>query len=186
MVCCAAAVSRPTTQVFSPGLTGVFLINAPLIFFAAAALRAADGAYLVGEMAPYTACARQLYFPCGTPEPSDILIDGTLDLQANLRRELLEETGIDIDELDTEPGWTVVLDGAVVAIMKKLTAHQDASELRARIFQHLATEAQPELSDIWPVRALSDLDDRCRVSCARFSEIFGAREFFASSIAAVE
>ena len=129
-------------------------------FFAAAALRSADGAYLVGEMAPYTACARQLYFPCGTPEPSDILIDGTLDLQANLRRELLEETGIDIDELDTEPGWTVVLDGAVVAIMKKLTAHQDASELRARIFQYLATEAQPELSDIWPVRALSDLDDR--------------------------
>jgi 8-oxo-dGTP pyrophosphatase MutT (NUDIX family) len=129
-------------------------------FFAAAALRAADGAYLVGEMAPYTACARQLYFPCGTPEPSDILIDGTLDLQANLRRELLEETGIDIDELDTEPGWTVVLDGAVVAIMKKLTAHQDASELRARISQYLATEAQPELSDIRPVRALSDLDDR--------------------------
>ena len=67
---------------------------------------------------------------------------------------------IDIDELDTEPGWTVVVDGAVVAIMKKLTAHQDASELRARIFQNLATEAQRELSDIWPVRALSDLDDR--------------------------
>jgi hypothetical protein len=103
-----------------------------LNFFAAAALRSADGAYLVGEMAPYTVCARQLYFPCGT----------------------------DIDELDAEPGWTVVLDGAVVAIVKKLTAHQDASELRARILQYLATEAQPELSDIRPVRALSDLDDR--------------------------
>jgi 8-oxo-dGTP pyrophosphatase MutT (NUDIX family) len=129
-------------------------------FFVAAALRSADGAYLVGEMAPYTACARQLYFPCGTPEPTDILVDGTLDLQTNLRRELLEETGIDIDDLDAERGWTVVVDSAVVAIMKKLMARQDASELRARIFQYFATEAQPELSDIRPVWALSDLDDR--------------------------
>jgi 8-oxo-dGTP pyrophosphatase MutT (NUDIX family) len=129
-------------------------------FFAAAALCSADGAYLLGEMAPYTACARQLYLPSGTPEPNDILVDGTLDLQANLRRELLEETGIDVDELDAEPGWTVVLDGVVVAIVKKLMAHQDASELRARIFQYLATEVQPELSDIRPVWGLSDLDDR--------------------------
>jgi 8-oxo-dGTP pyrophosphatase MutT (NUDIX family) len=129
-------------------------------FFAAAALCSADGAYLLGEMAPYTACARQLYFPSGTPEPKDILVDGTLDLQANLRRELLEETGIDINKLDAEPGWTVVLDGAVIAIVKRVIAHQDVNELRAGILQHLATEAQPELSDIWPVRALSDLDDR--------------------------
>ncbi len=93
-------------------------------------------------------------------ERKDILVDGTLDLQTNLRRELLEETGIDIDELDAEPGWTVVLDGAVVAIVKKLTAHQDASELCARVLQYLATQAQPGLEDIRPVRALSDLDDR--------------------------
>jgi hypothetical protein len=81
-------------------------------------------------------------------------------IQANLRWELLEEAGIDIDELHTEPGWTVVLDGAVVAVMKKLTAHQDAGEFRARISQHLATEAQPDLSDNCPVWALPDLDTR--------------------------
>jgi 8-oxo-dGTP pyrophosphatase MutT (NUDIX family) len=129
-------------------------------FFAAAALCSADGVYLLGEMASYTACAGQLYFPSGTPEPSDVLLDGTLDLQANLRRELLEETGIDIDKLDSEPGWTVVLDGAVVAMVKKLIAHLDARQLRARILQYLQTEAQPELSDVRPVGALSDLDDR--------------------------
>ena len=37
--------------------------------FAAAALQAADGAYLLGEMAPSTAAAGQLYFPCGRRTP---------------------------------------------------------------------------------------------------------------------
>ncbi len=68
--CCAAPASRPIMRAFSPGAigtdAGVFNV------FAAAALRAADGAYLLGEMAPSTAAAGQLYFPCGTPDPEDI------------------------------------------------------------------------------------------------------------------
>jgi 8-oxo-dGTP pyrophosphatase MutT (NUDIX family) len=111
-------------------------------------------------MAPYTAGAYKVYFPSGMPEPNDILPDGALDLPANLRRELLEETGIDIKELDAESGWTVVLDGPSVALIKKLTARQKAEELRKRILRYLATDAQPELSDICIVRELSDLDVR--------------------------
>ncbi len=56
--------------------------------FAAAALQSADGAWLVGEMAPDTAAAGLRYFPCGTPEPDDIDAAGTLDLTGNLVREL--------------------------------------------------------------------------------------------------
>jgi len=128
--------------------------------FAAAALRAADGAYLVGEMAPYTAAAGQIYFPSGTPEPDDILTSGALDLRANLRRELLEETGIDIDELDVEPGWTVVIDRNFVVFVKQLTARQNADELRSRVMRYLATDAQPELSGVCIVRGPAGLDTR--------------------------
>ena len=49
-------------------------------FFAAAVLRAADGGYLLGEMASYTAGAGRSYFPCGTPEPDDVSAGGTFDL----------------------------------------------------------------------------------------------------------
>ncbi len=128
--------------------------------FAAAALRAADGAYLVGEMAQSTAAAGQIYFPSGTPDREDVGAEGALDLAGSVGRELLEETGLDIGALAAEPGWTLVRDSGFVALMKRLTACQNAAELRSRIMRHLASEAQPEFSDIRIVRGRADLDAR--------------------------
>jgi hypothetical protein len=129
-------------------------------FFAAAALRTADGAYLVGEMAADTATAGLLYFPCGTPEPDDVGADGAFDLAGNLGRELLEETGIGISELAAEPGWNFVRDRCFVGLLKRLTARQNADELRSRIMRHIARERAPELTDIHIVRGPADLDTR--------------------------
>jgi 8-oxo-dGTP pyrophosphatase MutT (NUDIX family) len=128
--------------------------------FAAAALRAADGAYLVGEMAPHTASAGALYFPCGTPEPADVDAGGALDLAGSLRRELREETGIDVGALKAEPGWTLVRDRGFMGLMQRVTAVENAHELRSRIMRYLASEQQPELSDIRIVRGPDDLDPR--------------------------
>jgi 8-oxo-dGTP pyrophosphatase MutT (NUDIX family) len=128
--------------------------------FAAAALEAADGAFLVGEMAPYTAAAGQLYFPAGTPEPDDIDADGKLDLADNVRRELKEETGLDIGEFEAAPGWCMVRDRNFVALLKRLKARENAPELRSRIMRYLASVPQPELVDIRIVRAPGDLDSR--------------------------
>jgi hypothetical protein len=128
--------------------------------FAAAALRSADGAYLLGEMAQSTANAGLLYFPCGTPEPADLDRDGMLDLDHNLDRELLEETGIGRGELAAEPGWSVVRDRGFVALIKSLAAPQNGADLRARIVNHIAGEERPELVDIRIVRGPADLDPR--------------------------
>ncbi len=128
--------------------------------FASAALQAADGAYLVGEMAPSTANAGQIYFPCGTPDPKDISADGTLNLAGSVGRELLEETGLDIGTLKAEPGWVLVSERRYLALMKRLTAPQNAEELRSQILRHLANEAHPEFSDIRIVRGSADFDAR--------------------------
>ena len=126
--------------------------------FAAAALRSADGAYLVGEMAPATANAGLLYFPCGTPEPGDLGPGGALDLEANLARELLEETGIGIGELSAESGWTMVRDRCYLALLKQVTSAQPAVELRARVMDHISREQKPEFVGIRIVRSPADFD----------------------------
>jgi len=126
--------------------------------FAAAALRAADGAYVVGDMASHTAAAGLIYFPCGTPDPADIGRDGLFDCAGSVSRELMEETGIDIAGLDARPGWLLLRDRGYLALMKRLTARENADELRARIIATLARQAQPEFSDIRIVRGPADLD----------------------------
>jgi 8-oxo-dGTP pyrophosphatase MutT (NUDIX family) len=126
--------------------------------FAAAALRGADGAFVVGEMAPSTANAGLLTFPSGTPEPADLDASGALDLAVNLSRELMEETGLAIVELNPEAGWTMVRDGRYLALLKRLTAPQSAATLHARIMAYIAGQERPEFSDIRIVRSPADFD----------------------------
>jgi 8-oxo-dGTP pyrophosphatase MutT (NUDIX family) len=128
--------------------------------FAAAALRAADGAYLVGEMAPGTAAAGLFYFPCGTPEPDDIDDGGALDLTDNLQREFKEETGLDIGELQIEPGWSAVFDRCYIALLKRVVSREPAEALRSRIMRYLESERQPEFVDIRILRGPDDLPPR--------------------------
>ncbi len=126
--------------------------------FASAALRSADGAYLLGEMSPSTASAGLVYFPCGTPDPADIGPGGALDLEGSARRELEEETGLDIGEFDADPGWTLLHDRGFLVLMRGLAARQNANALRDRIIRHLANDPHPEFTDIRIVRGRGDLD----------------------------
>jgi hypothetical protein len=129
-------------------------------FFAVAALRTADGAYLVAEMAPYTAGAGRLHFPGGTPDPSDIDDRGAFDPIGHLSRELREETGIGINELDAESGWVLVRDRCSVALIRRLISRQNADDLRRRVIRHIRAEQQPELSDMHIIRGPAQLDAR--------------------------
>jgi hypothetical protein len=123
--------------------------------FSAAAIVSADGAVLLGEMGAHTANAGQIYFPCGTPDPSDI-VGGKVDLAWSVERELKEETGLAIGELDIEPGWTTVVDGPLIVQVRTLRSAKSAEALHAQISAHLASEDQPELSGIHVVRGRTD------------------------------
>lgn len=125
--------------------------------FGAGAVIAADGAVLLGVMGAHTANAGWIYFPCGTPDPSDI-IDGRVDLDFSVARELKEETGLAIAALAPAPGWTTVIDGSLIVHIKTLRSRLAADALKTKMLAHLASEAEPELADIRIVRGPADVD----------------------------
>ena len=125
--------------------------------FSAAAILAADGAFLLGVMGPHTFNGGKIYFPCGTPDPKDIVGD-KVDLELSVRRELHEETGLSVAEFASEPGWTMITDGPLIAQIKVLRSGKDSVALRKRVLLHLASEQQPELADVRIIRKHKDLD----------------------------
>jgi len=125
--------------------------------FSQGALRSADGAFLLGVMGKQTANAGQIYFPAGTPDPSDVRGDA-VDLTASVWREVEEETGLTEADVEAGPGWHSVFAGAQIAHLKIMQAREDAVALRARIMAFLARQDPPELSDIKIVRSEADLD----------------------------
>ncbi|MBS0533796.1 MAG: NUDIX hydrolase [Proteobacteria bacterium] len=142
--------------------------------FGAVAVMSADGAFLLGEMAAHTYNAGQIYFPCGTPDRSDI-VGNTVDFDFSVRRELKEETGLDSSDLTDEPGWTLAMDGEVICAVKVMRSKLDAAPLRAQLLQNLAREGQPELADIKIIRGPADFHPKMRP----FARIFLAARFAA-------
>jgi len=125
--------------------------------FGLAALRASDGAFLVGVMGAHTASAGSVYFVGGTPDPEDIVGDA-VDLGGNVLRELREETGLTAADVTEEPGWHAVFAGPRIAMLKVLDVPLPAVALRERILGFLSRETKPELADMRIVRGPADLD----------------------------
>ncbi len=126
--------------------------------FSMAALRGADGAFLLGEMAAHTFNAGKIYFPAGTPDETDVF-DGKVDLDASARRELFEETGVEAGEAAIASGWTVVFAPRRIACMKLMTLAVPAAEAKARIDAFLERDPDAELSRMHVVRGPRDVDE---------------------------
>ncbi|MGY8632182.1 NUDIX hydrolase [Bradyrhizobium sp. 14AA] len=124
--------------------------------FGMGALRASDGAFIMGEMAQHTANAGRIYFPSGTPDLDDVR-DGALDIPGSVVRELGEETGLTAADCRAEPDWHCVVTGPSIAMIQVINLDMPGDVARARIEANLAREVEPELSAIHLVRGMNDL-----------------------------
>lgn len=126
--------------------------------FAMAALRARDGAYLLGVMGAGTANAGKIYFAAGTPDRDDLLPDGTIDLAGSVLRELGEETGIRPDEIEVSDLWHCVDHDVRAAFMRPVRIDLSAAEARALMLDRMKSLHEEELADIYIARGLGDID----------------------------
>ncbi len=115
--------------------------------FGMGALRASDGAYVLGVMGPHTANAGRVYFAAGTPDLSDVAGD-RLDIPGSVAREVEEEIGLVPSDYEAAPDWHVVIDHTRIAMMRVLRSPLSGAELKRKIEETLAGQVAPELSAI--------------------------------------
>lgn len=127
--------------------------------FAMGALQGHDGGFVLGQMGSHTANAGRLYFPCGTPDMSDVTATAEVDLASSLTREIGEETGLGPGDFTVVSGWTVVRHEGLLAFMRPVRLAMSAEAARDRILAHLAADPKAELSDAVIVRGAADLDE---------------------------
>ena len=135
--------------------------------FGMGALRCADGAFVLGEMGRHTANGGRIYFPSGTPDPSDVSGD-EVDIAGSIAREMEEETGLTSADYRAGPYWECVVSGAKIAIIQLLHADLTGEAMRARIEANLACQQNPELAAIHLVRRRGDFT----TSMPRFVTVF--------------
>jgi 8-oxo-dGTP pyrophosphatase MutT (NUDIX family) len=124
--------------------------------FGMGALRCADGAFVLGEMAQHTSNAGRIYFPSGTPDLDDIS-GATVDMAGSVTREVAEETGLTSADYRAAAHWDCVVSDASVAMIRVLNVDSSGEALRERIEANLGRQQQPELAAIHLVRGTSDL-----------------------------
>jgi 8-oxo-dGTP pyrophosphatase MutT (NUDIX family) len=114
---------------------GHHLFGMPMIF-------SSDGALIAIRMAETTANPGRVYAPAGSLDEHDIA-DGLCDLDGNMRRETLEETGLDLAAMIVEPGYRAVHLLNSVAVFRIFHAGKSETELLADIQAHIEADPQP-------------------------------------------
>lgn len=127
--------------------------------FGSVLLKPTDGGFIFGKMAPTTANAGKIYPASGTLDLSDVANDGSIDIEASLRRELQEEMGLDAETLTKGEAFIIIEDIARICLARIYETGKTAVETIAEIHSNLRSQAEPELVEAVHVRKGMDLPD---------------------------
>jgi 8-oxo-dGTP pyrophosphatase MutT (NUDIX family) len=137
--------------------------------FAHPALVSRDNALIAIRMGPRTANPGAVYFAAGSFEAEDFR-DGLCDLEANMIREVREETGLDISATRRETGHQLFSLDRATAIFRRYWLEQDAEAIAQSIRDFVAGEADPEIQGPVIIRGPDDLPQGLRPHMRAFSE----------------
>jgi len=119
----------------------------PWHIFGVGVVVSSDNRLIAARMAAHNAGGGRIYFPAGSIDDNDI-IDGVVDYDGNNRREVQEETGLDLSHAEPEAKIHLVTGNRSIALFRRYRFAEDAATLIARIEAHLAGQDEPELDHI--------------------------------------
>lgn len=123
-----------------------------LHIYAYPVLEASNGALVAIQMGAHTANAGKVYFACGSFEPEDV-IGGYCDPERNMRREVLEETGIDLLEARAGEGYFVSHFRRAVTLFRVFRFDLTSDQMIARIEQHMRVAEDKEIARAVAIRS---------------------------------
>jgi len=117
-----------------------------------------DGALVAIRMSPGTANAGRVYFAAGSFDMSDVK-DGHLDIDFNMEREVMEETGIELSGTRRDPGFHGFSANNGTVIVRRYFLDETADALAVRIRAFIASDPDPEISEPVIIRSAGDLPE---------------------------
>jgi 8-oxo-dGTP pyrophosphatase MutT (NUDIX family) len=126
--------------------------------FAHPMLVSGDGALVAIRMGAHTVNAGCVYFASGSFEPQDFP-GGKVDLHFNMAREVMEETGLDIDAVRQGARFHALSMAEGTVIFRRYHLDEDADEIAGRIREFVAGDADPEIEGPVIIRNAQDLPD---------------------------
>jgi 8-oxo-dGTP pyrophosphatase MutT (NUDIX family) len=111
-----------------------------------------DGAIIAVRMASHTANAGQVYCAAGSIDLSD-LVGSKIDLFANMRREVREETGLDLEEAEADPEIFAMHTNRRVVIFRFFRFAMTADEILKRIEAHMPHDEEQEIAEALAIRS---------------------------------
>ena len=126
--------------------------------FAHAMLVSSDNALVAIRMGKHTVNAGRVYFAAGSFELEDFR-DGLVDVDFNMRREVKEETGIDISQATPAKRFYLLSTRSGTVIFRRFRMPMTANAMVSSIKAFVAAEAHPEIEAPVVIHGVSDLPD---------------------------
>ncbi|MBB4120599.1 NUDIX hydrolase [Martelella radicis] len=110
-------------------------------------IQSADDAIIAIRMSRTTANAGKVYCASGSLEEDDI-VDGRIDLDANMEREVAEETGLKLADMEAAPGYFCAWWGQIVMFYRFFRSPLGADALLASVHDHMRRDTEKEIDAV--------------------------------------
>ncbi|WP_343314676.1 NUDIX hydrolase [Brucella sp. BE17] len=130
----------------------------PWHIFAIGVIVSREGHLIAARMSNQSAVGGRIYFPAGSIDDNDV-IETYADFEGNMRREVLEETGLDIRKARAEPQFNLVTANRSIALFRRHRFDLSTKQIVAEIEKFMAAQSEPELAEIIPVTAHGEMGD---------------------------